>query len=149
MASPRPGLDGDGLAAGALLLAGLVAEIRATASDTQRNALLRATGARIAALAPMTGVDDLTTLTGRVNDFWSRHHCGSARFTLEDDGILITHTGLPTALGLLVGGRMEIVLRPVLEGIYGGWMRQMGAGPTLRTRTTRWNDAEIRLKHGR
>lgn len=149
MVTPGSGPDGDAMAAGALLLAGMVAEIRATASDAQRNALLRAAGVRIATLAPLTGVDDLTALTVRVNDFWSRHGCGSTRFALDEDGILITHSGLPTALGMLVGGRLEDVLRPVLEGIYSGWMRQMGGGPTLRTRTIRWNDAEIRLKHGR
>lgn len=133
----------------ALLLGGIVAEVAAGANAAQRRAFYRAVGARIAALHPLDNVNDLAGLTVAVNALWRDYGCGQAKFVLAEDGIVITHTDLAQSFASILGDATEPTLSPLLEGAYDTWLRSLGSGPALTTRTLWWSNTEARLKHGR
>ncbi|MFC3580888.1 cellulose biosynthesis protein BcsD [Sphingomonas hylomeconis] len=136
-------------AASDLLLGGIVAEIAAGANAAQRRAFYRAVGSRIAALHPLGNVQDIAGLTTAVNTLWADYGCGQAKFAMADDGIVITHTNLPPSLSAVLGEAAEHTMGPLLEGAYDSWLRSLGSGPALTTRTLWWSNTEARLKHGR
>jgi hypothetical protein len=135
--------------ASSLFLGGIVAEVSAGATAGQRRAFFRAVGARIAASHPLVGVSDLTGLTVSVNTLWAEYGCGQVSFALADDGILITHTNLLQNISPILGEETEQTLSPLLEGAYDAWLRSLGSGAALTTRTLWWSNTEARLKHGR
>lgn len=135
--------------ASALLLGGIVAEVTAGANAAQRRAFFRAVGTRIATMHPLDNVSDLAGLTIAVNALWADYGCGQAKFALADDGIVITHTNLLQSLSPILGDASEQTLSPMLEGAYDTWLRSLGSGPSLTTRTLWWSNTEARLKHGR
>ncbi len=134
--------------ASALLLGGIAAEIGATAQRGQQAAFYRAVGARIAAIHPVDMANDLATLTQAVNRVWLEYGCGQARFEMAADGIVVTHVGAARNLLPVLGDATEAMVRPLLEGVYDGWLRPLGSGPAVTTWTLSWSDAEVRLKHG-
>ncbi|KQN36933.1 hypothetical protein ASG37_04495 [Sphingomonas sp. Leaf407] len=134
--------------ASALLLGGIAAEIGATAPRGQQAAFYRAVGARIAAIHPVDMVDDLSGLATVVNRVWLEYNCGQAQFDMAADGILITHSGAVRNLAPVLGHATEAVMRPVLEGVYDGWLRSLGSGRGVATWTLSWSEGEVRLKHG-
>jgi hypothetical protein len=135
--------------ASSLFLGGIVAEVSAGATAGQRRAFFRAVGARIAASHPLVGVNDLAGLTVSVNMLWTEYGCGQVSFALADDGILITHTNLLQNIAPIFGEATEETLSPLLEGAYDAWLRSLGSGVALTTRTLGWSNTEARLKHGR
>jgi hypothetical protein len=132
-----------------LFLSGVVAEVAAGATVTQRRAFFRAVGARIAALHPLVQVNDLAGLTVSANALWAEYGCGQAKFAMADDGIVITHTNFNQTVSPILGEETELTLSPLLEGVYDAWLHSLGSGPSLTTRTLWWSNTEARLKHGR
>jgi len=132
----------------ALLLAGVAAEVSATAPRAQQQAFFRAIGARIASTHPIEPVDDLGALATVVNRVWLDHGFGHVRFDMAEDGILITHVGAARNLISVLGQGTEPMVRPILEGVYDAWLRTLGSGNAVSTWTIGWNDSEVRLKHG-
>ena len=134
--------------AAALILTGVALEISAGATSAQRRAFFRAVGGRIATIHPLDQVTDIAGLTNSTNALWHDYGCGEVRFEMAEDGILITHSGLAQNFFPVLGEATEQVLSPFLEGAYDGWLRTMGSGPRLTTRTLWWSNLEARLKHG-
>ena len=135
--------------ASSLFLGGIVAEVSGGATAAQRRAFFRAAGARIAAAHPLVKVSDLAGLAQSANRLWDEYGCGQASFVMTDDGILITHTNLLQNIAPTLGEETEHTLSPLLEGVYDAWLRSLGSGPALTTRTLWWSNTEARLKHGR
>lgn len=137
------------LGAASILLGGIVAEVAAGATAVQRRAFFRAVGVRLAGTHPIGDPEDVASLTIAINRIWEEHDCGTVRFEVAEDCLLITHTGFGRKLAPILAGATEQVLRPLLEGAYDAWLHMAGSGADICTRTLWWNDTEARLKHGR
>lgn len=133
---------------GELLLSLIASEIFATASSTQAENFFTAVGRRLARLVAMEDVHELGALAERINALWQALGWGGVRMELRDDGILLTHQGLPRGLQTDVGGHWPVLLRALLRGAYDSWFRALGSGDGLRTTILRASDEELELHHG-
>ena len=113
-------------------LRALADEIDAITGAEERNALLRAIGARMARLLPLPMVTSLESLEMEMNETLAGLGWGCTRLALNEAerALTITHSALPR-IGS-VGAPPGTWLAAVLEGLYETWMSQQpGSDPAL------------------
>lgn len=136
--------------AGLSLLTALTAsEIFKSATAAQARGFYVAVGKRIASLAPVEDISDLDALTQRINRVWHAMHWGEASLSMDDEGIIVHHHGMPDALEGDLEGHWPDVKNAILEGAYDGWFRTLGSGPQLKTWIVHTHEGQIELRHGR
>jgi hypothetical protein len=132
-------------------LRALAEEMDAVAGPAGRDALLRRTGLRMAALYPLPPRASTEALAIEMNEILAAAGWGSVSidFSESDRCLYLTHTGLPRIGG---GGTPPGTwLGSVLEGLYEGWLAQQpGADTTLLARraNTEGSDVVV-LRYGR
>jgi hypothetical protein len=132
-------------------LRALAEEIDAVAGPTGRDALLRRTGLRMAALCPLPASTSTEALAIEMNEVLSGAGWGSVaiEFSEAERCLYLTHRGMPRIGG---GGTPPGTwLGSVLEGLYEGWLgQQPGADTTLNTRRATSDSGEtVVLRYGR
>ncbi|WP_420139614.1 cellulose biosynthesis protein BcsD [Sphingomonas sp.] len=132
----------------ALLLIQVLAEIRASASDEQTLGFIRAVGARIAALNPVTDLEDDVALVTAMNAFWSELQWGHVTLSFSDEGIRIKHRGLPATLDGKIESLWNEIAPTLLVGIYDHWFQSVGGGAALRTWIRQSGEDYIELVYG-
>ncbi|WP_442680722.1 cellulose biosynthesis protein BcsD [Sphingomonas sp. ASY06-1R] len=132
----------------ALLLLQMLAEIRASASDEQTLGFIRAVGARIAALNPVTGLEDDVALVAAMNNLWSELEWGHVSLTFSDEGVRIKHRGMPATLDGKIESLWNEIAPTLLVGIYDQWLQSIGGGAALRTWIRQSGEDYIELVHG-
>jgi hypothetical protein len=118
-----------------LFLRALAEEIDVLAGETERDALLRGTGSRMARLLPLPTVRSLESLEIEMNDALAELGWGRTRLALNESerALTITHSGLPR-IGS-AGTPPGTWLAALLEGLYETWMAQQpGSDPNLKAR---------------
>jgi hypothetical protein len=82
-------------------------------------------------------VEDLGTMTTRINALWAALGWGSAVVTVEDSAIVVRHDGLYPESDAQIADPWRTLLPPLMEGTYDTWFRMMGSGQSLTT-TAHW-----------
>jgi hypothetical protein len=131
------------------LLRAMAEEIDATGGAGARDSLLRAVGQRMAAIRPLTPAPTMDRLAMEVNDMLATIGWGHVSFQLNerDRSLLISHSNLPRAGA--AGDPPGTWLSAVLEGLYGGWMGQLGSDPALQVRRMRVSPTMVLLRYSR
>ncbi len=131
-------------------LRALVETLDANLDAASRDALLRAVGARFAALTPLPACAGLAELEARVNEALAAADWGWAEIALDpnDRALVVTHCAAPlVATGADPSGGW---VGAVLEGLYGTWFgNQPGAEPSLVPRRTGTGPGRVLLRYGR
>ncbi len=115
-----------------------------------RDSLLRAVGARLAALSPLPVCSSLAELEARMNDMLAQIDWGyiEIAFDPNERALVLTHAAPPTIATASdpSGGWIAAVL----EGLFGAWVSaQPGAEPSLAPRRIAASPAQITLRYGR
>ena len=107
-----------------LFIRALAEEIDSLASPSDRDAMLRSMGRRMARMAPLPAVDVLEALEIEMNDALQLLGWGSVQLRLHvtDRALMIQHTGLPRVGSL--GSPAGSWLAALLEGLYEVWLGQ-------------------------
>lgn len=135
--------------AGASFLVAMIArELASAASEDQSHGFYVAVGHRIAAVVPLDDVEDLGTMTARINALWAALGWGSAVVTVEDSAIVVRHDGLYPDTEAEIATPWKHLLPPLMEGTYETWFRMMGSSRALGT-SARWIDRTLEIRHGR
>ncbi|MET0271258.1 MAG: hypothetical protein ABW173_12610 [Sphingomonas sp.] len=100
----------------AIVLAAVLEEVRATASEAQARGFLLAVGRRLAAAFPLTGIVELDALEEGMATILQRLGAGTVRLMVDADGIGIEHAA----------GAPEGIAPDILEGLYAGWFATLG-----------------------
>jgi hypothetical protein len=108
-------------------LAALAAELTAVADSGGTAAFMRATGARIARLHPLGGLETLEELEDQINIALTHMEWGWARLTAAEDHIVITHGACPNVLEHDVDQSWPPLMAEVLGGAYGAWLADQGS----------------------
>jgi len=131
-------------------LRALVETLDANLDAASRDALLRAVGARFAALSPLPPCGGLAELEARMNEVLAAADWGWAEIALDpnDRSLVLTHCAAPAvATGADPSGGW---IGAVLEGLYGNWLAaQPGAEPGLVPRRVGTSPGAITLRYGR
>ena len=133
-----------------LLMRALAEEVDLAGGPAGRDALLRATGLRMAAMRPLTPAHTMDTLVMEINDMLAAIGWGSVSFQLNetDRSLLISHDGLPRVGA--AGDPPGTWLSAVLEGLYQGWLGQLpGSDPGLSARRLRVSPVTVLLRYAR
>jgi len=130
------------------LIAAMIGEVQEGATDEQLHGFFHAVGGRMAGLFSLAGFDDLDEIVGQINGFWSALGWGGAIIELDDEGIDVHHSGMPTGLDGTPHESWAKVAPYILEGVYESWFRSLGSGPTLSTRLLKVTPERIDLRHG-
>lgn len=134
-----------------LFLRAMADEIDESLGIDARDALLRASGARMARLAPLSAVGTLDALEVEMNDALAAMGWGRTSLAFDDSAreLRITHHGLPR-VGT-AGDPPGTWLAALLEGLYETWLAQQpGAEPGLHARQTGEPAPEqVRLRYAR
>lgn len=115
----------------------------------ERALLLRAIGARIAALSPLPAEATLSGLEARMNERLAEPRWGSVALSLDPEGpaLVLRHERLPVLPTPGVGEGGWIL--PVLEGLHGGWIAaQPGAEPAVLARLVSHDRGGAVLRYG-
>lgn len=125
----------------------VIEQIRASASTDQTHGFFVATGRRMAALAKLGNLSNVEDIELTLNTVWNRMGLGSVNFELDDHGLDIVHTGLPS----LEGGASETIVNAMpamLEGAYAAWLESLSQnGATLRTWVVSHSGSRLDLRH--
>ncbi|GMM61629.1 cellulose biosynthesis protein BcsD [Novosphingobium pituita] len=136
-------------ATGASFLVAMIArELASAATPDQHHGFFTAVGRRIAAVVALGDVEDLGTMTTRINALWAALGWGSAVVTVEDSAILVRHDGLYPESDAQMADPWRTLLPPLMEGTYDTWFRMMGSGQSLTT-TAHWKGHTLEIRHGR
>lgn len=130
------------------LLAAMIGEVQDGADDEQLQGFFHAVGGRIAAMLSLSDFDDLDEIVGQINGFWSALGWGGAIIELDDEGIDVHHSGMPTGLDGTAHAGWSKVAPFILEGVYESWFRSLGSGANLTTRLLKVSPERIDLRHG-
>jgi len=131
-------------------LRALVETLDANLDIASRDALLRAVGARMGALAPLPACGSLPELEARMNEALAGCDWGWVEIQLDpqDRSLVLTHSAAPCVLaGAEMGNGW---MGAVLEGLYGAWLGgQPGTDPSLAPRRVAGTPATVTLRYGR
>lgn len=135
--------------AGASFLVAMIAsELADAATEDQSHGFYNAVGKRIAAVVPLDDVEDLGTMTARINALWATLGWGSAVVTVEDSAIVVRQDGLWPETEAEIAAPWKALLPPLIEGTYATWFQMMGSSPALAT-TACWKGQTLEVRHGR
>lgn len=135
--------------AGASFLVAMIArELASAATPEQSHGFYAAVGKRIASVVPLDDVEDLGTMTTRINALWATLSWGSAVVTVEDSAIVVRHNGLYPETESEIAEPWHDLLPPLMEGTYDSWFRMMGSSRALNT-TAHWEGHTLEIRHGR
>ena len=131
-------------------LRALVETLDSHLDATSRDSLLRAVGARIAALSPLPGCSSLAELEARMNDVLAQTDWGYVEIALDPNErvLMLSHAAPPTIATAAdpTGGWIAAVV----EGLLGAWLAaQPGAEPSISPRRVSSTPALITLRYGR
>jgi hypothetical protein len=115
-----------------------------------RDVWLRDVGQRMAAMRPLSSVQNMETLAMELNDVLGGMGWGHVSFQLneQDRSLLITHADLPR-IGA-AGDPPGTWISALLEGLYKGWMGQLpGSDPALVAQRLRVTPQTVLLRYGR
>lgn len=129
------------------LSAMMVAEVHDGATPEQANGLFRSLGGRLAALISIDDVRSLDGLCDQINGLWANLGLGHVAMTLDDEGVGLTHGGVPHMPPPGDDDLWSMMVGPLLEGAYDSWFRAMGSNTKLRTRLVKQNEGCIELRH--
>lgn len=126
----------------------MIAEVSATASEEQAQGFFRTLGQHIAATVRVDDIENLDTLSDRVNSLWDQLGLGHAAMALSESGIDVHHDGVPAMPPAIGDNNLWLsAIGPLLEGAYDCWFRAMGSGIRLRTRVVHRADGIFDLRH--
>jgi len=128
----------------------LVETLDSNLAQEDRNALLRAVGARMAAQTPLPAVGRLGDLEQRMNDVLAEVDWGFVEIFVDEERnrLVLNHTGAPAiATEADVTGAW---IASVLEGLYGSWFAaQSGSLPNLSAAAVEVSVGRLQLDYGR
>jgi hypothetical protein len=128
----------------------LVETLDGNLDAASRDSLLRAVGARLAALSPLPACSSLAELEARMNDVLAQIDWGFTEISFDPNerSLVLTHAA-PPAIATAAdpsGGWIAAVL----EGMFGAWLgSQPGAEPSLSPRRVAATPAQVTLRYGR
>lgn len=127
----------------------LVETLDVNLEKDDRDALLRAIGARLAAQMPLPATTSLGALEQRMNDALAESDWGFVEisFDLERDRLVLSHAAAPAIAteSDAAGGWIA----PVLEGLYSAWFAaQEGAVPELTATVVEVTVGRLQLDYG-
>lgn len=125
----------------------VIEQIRASASADQTHGFFVATGRRMAALARLGDLSNVEDIELTLNTVWNRMGLGAVNFELDDHGLDIVHTDLPSRE---IGASEAIVdaMPAMLEGAYAAWLESLSQdGATLRTWIVSHSGSRLELRH--
>ena len=135
--------------AGASFLVAMIArELASAATEDQSHGFYVAVGKRIADVVPLDDVEDLGTMTARINALWATLGWGSAVVTVEDSAIVVRQDGLYPETEAEIADPWKALLPPLMEGTYDSWFRMMGSSQALAT-TAEWKEQTLEIRHVR
>ena len=111
----------------AAFLSAMAAELTAIADSGGAAAFMRATGARVARLHPLGGLETLEALEEQINIALTGMDWGWARLAAVEDHIVITHGACPNVLEDDVDQSWPPLMAEVLGGAYGAWLAAQGS----------------------
>ncbi len=125
----------------------VIEQIRASASADQTHGFFVATGRRLAALAQLGDLSNVEDIELTLNTVWDRMGLGAVNFELDDHGLDIVHTGLPSR----GSGASEVIVNAMpamLEGAYAAWLESLTQeGERLRTWLVSHAGSRVELRH--
>lgn len=125
----------------------VIEQIRASASADQTHGFFVATGRRLAALARLGDLSNVEDIELTLNTVWARMGLGAVNFELDDHGLDIVHTDLPSH----GSGASEVIveaLPAMLEGAYSAWLESLSQeGEKLRTWVVSHSGSRLELRH--
>jgi hypothetical protein len=130
------------------LTGAMLAEIAGMASPEELRGFFVAVGTRLAALQPARDLKRLDQLADRINGFWQALGWGHVSFELDDEGMDISHEGMPATLESDTANVWAKAAPAILEGAYDAWCREMGSNGRLHTFVRREGGGRIELRHG-
>ena len=125
----------------------VIEQIRASASADQTHGFFVATGRRLAALARLGDLSNVEDIELTLNTVWDRMGLGAVNFELDDHGLDIVHTGLPSR-GSGASETIVEALPAMLEGAYSAWLESLSQeGEKLRTWVVSQSGSRLDLRH--
>lgn len=109
-----------------ILLAAILLEVGTTATDEQERSFLLATGQRIAAAFPLTGLVELGALEEAMNHAWRMLDLGNVYLFTDQNGIGIEHRRSAQRCAV-AEGQWDSAEPVILEGVYGRWFATIGS----------------------
>lgn len=107
-------------------LQALAEQMSEEVSPEELRGVMQRLGQRMAASLPLGEVKSLDDFTHSINALLREVNWGRAEVSESQDGLTIVHHCSPLAGGF---GENAMVWSPaVLEGLYGAWMNELGAG---------------------
>lgn len=133
----------DGLA----LNQAVVDEVFAQASEEQAVNFFVAVGRRLAGTLVLPDDDRLLSLEQATNGVWQRLGLGHAAWTVNDEGILISHADY-AGNGPVSSSTWPKAAAAVVLGAYASWFEALGDGELLHTRLVQQTSDRIVIHHG-